>query len=40
MIQKYFRGYIQRKYIQEAKYIIESIKKIQRFWKKCLKKKI
>lgn len=37
-IQKHFRGYIQRKYIQEARYIIDCIKKIQRFWKICLHK--
>lgn len=33
IIQKNFRGYIQRKYIQEARYIIDSIKRIQRVWR-------
>ena len=39
MIQKHFRGYIQRKYIEEARYIIECIKKIQRFWREWMDKK-
>jgi len=38
-IQKHFRGYIQRKYIMEARYIIDCVKKIQRFWRNILKKK-
>lgn len=32
-IQRHFRGYIQRKYIEEAKYIVECIKRIQRCWR-------
>jgi hypothetical protein len=39
IIQKNFRGYIQRKYILEARYIIDCVKKIQRFWRKILKNK-
>lgn len=35
-IQRHYRGYIQRKYIEEARMIIESVKKIQRFWRSCL----
>ena len=38
-IQRHFRGYIQRKYIEEARYIIDCVKKIQRFWRGCLLKK-
>ncbi len=38
-IQKHFRGYIQRKYILQARYIIDCVKKIQRFWRDVLKNK-
>ena len=32
-IQKMFRGYITRKYIDEAKYIISKVKVIQNWWR-------
>lgn len=35
-IQKVFRGYITRKYIEEAKYIISKVKCIQSWWRKIL----
>ena len=36
-IQKTFRGYITRKYINEAKYIITKVKIIQAWWRRTLK---
>jgi hypothetical protein len=38
-IQKIFRGYITRKYIEEAKYIISKVKCIQSWWRKILSTK-
>lgn len=38
-IQKVFRGYITRKYIDEAKYIISKVKIIQLWWRKVLNMK-
>ena len=38
-IQKTFRGYITRKYIDEAKFIISKVKVIQTWWRKFLKMK-
>lgn len=38
-IQKVFRGYITRKYIDEAKYIISKVVIIQNWWKRVLQKK-
>jgi hypothetical protein len=35
-IQKIFRGYITRKYIDEAKYIISKVKIIQNWWRRIL----
>lgn len=35
-IQKVFRGYITRKYINEAKYIIGKVKIIQKWWRNIL----
>lgn len=35
-IQKVFRGYITRKYIEEAKFIINNVKKIQLWWRNIL----
>lgn len=35
-IQKYFRGYITRKYIEEAKFIIGKVKTIQSWWREVL----
>ncbi len=38
-IQKVFRGYITRKYIQEAKYIISKVKIIQNWWRNIYRNK-
>ena len=38
MIQKVFRGYITRKYINEAMFIIGKVKTIQRWWKRVIKR--
>lgn len=35
-IQKIFRGYITRKYIEEAKFIIGKVKTIQCWWRGVL----
>lgn len=35
-IQKVFRGYITRKYIEEAKFIIGKVKTIQTWWRRVL----
>ena len=37
-IQKVFRGYITRKYINEAMFIIGKVKTIQRWWKRVIKR--
>lgn len=38
-IQKVFRGFITRKYIDEAKYIIGKVKVIQNWWRKVISSK-
>lgn len=38
-IQSFVRGYITRKYINEAKYIIGKVKIIQNWWRQMMKKK-